>query len=94
MGNLPTRLIFMLLSWGAITAVLLSLLAYRATLARNEDDSLRVHKGKYALPADQQEVVIAKMNWLRRPIVTLATLSGSLLIATASMWAWTQFTSF
>lgn len=94
MGNIPGRLLFMLLTWGATTAVLLSFLAYRASLSRTEDDSLHVQKTKYAARVDQQETVIAKVNRLRRPIATLAMLSGSLLLATASMWMWTEFMSF
>jgi hypothetical protein len=42
----------------------------------------------------QQDVLIAKVNRLRRPIVTLAVLSSILLLASAGLWLWTGFKSF
>jgi len=91
---MPIGLILMVVSWGLITVVLLGMLLYRAKLARREDDSLKLRRAKYADMGGELETVVAKLNWLRRPIITLTTMSGTLLLASASVWAWTEFASF
>jgi len=77
-----------------VTVVLVSLMAYRTTLSRVEDDSLYLNKQKGILLAGEQEVLIAKLNRLGQSIMTLAALSGTLLLANASLWLWTEFKSF
>ena len=94
MGNISNSLIYLLLSWALITAVLASLVAYRMMLSRKEDDSLFLNKAEETLMVGEQAVLIGKINRLRRPIVSLAVLSCCLLLATAGLWLWTGYNSF
>ena len=94
MENISNSLIYLLLSWALITAVLVTLVAYRTILARKEDDSLFLNKAEKRLVVGEQDVLIGKINRLRRPIVTLAALSCGLLLATAGLWLWTGYNSF
>jgi hypothetical protein len=94
MGNISNSLIYFLISWTLITAVLVSLVVYRTILTRKEDDSIFLNKAEETLLVGEQAVLIAKINRLRRPIVTLAALSCCLLFATASLWLWAGYSSF
>jgi hypothetical protein len=94
MGNIPNSLMYLLLSWGAVTAVLVALVAYRAVLSRTEDDSIYLDKAEEILMVGEQGVLLAKMNRLGRPIMVLAAFSGILLLACAGFWVWVGFKSF
>ena len=94
MGELPTPLTYLLLIWGTITAVLVVLVIYRATLSTREDDELYLNKTADSMMAAEQRQIVSKLNKLTRPIVTLAVLSGVLLLASAGVWVWIGFKSF
>jgi len=91
---MPSSLIGLGLSWRVITAVLMVLVMYRATLSRAEDDSLYLNTAEKALMAGEQYLLVAKMNRLGRPIKTLALLSATLLVTSAGLWLWSGFKSF
>jgi hypothetical protein len=91
---MPTSLASLLISWGVITAVLVILLVYRATLSSKEDDQLYLNKAEVDMMGAEQSAIIGKLQRLSRPITVLAVLSGVLLIATAAMWVYIGFTSF
>jgi len=93
MGDMPAPLAYLLLSWGVITAALVILVVYRATLSTREDDQIYLNKAAANMAADQQ-VLIGRMNRLGRPIVTLAVLSGALLLASAGVWVWIGLRTF
>jgi hypothetical protein len=81
----PVLLMFFMVSWGVITAVLAILVIYRGTLSSKEDDQI------FLDPAEQhhyqeQQVVIAKMTRLTKPIIVLAVISGVLLLTSAGLW--------
>ena len=42
----------------------------------------------------EQQAIIARISRLTGPIITLAVLSGALLIASASVWLYRGFKSF
>jgi len=94
MKDIPSSLVGLVLSWGVSTAVLMVLVMYRATLSRAEDDSLYLNKTEKALMAGEQDVLVAKMNRLGRPIKTLALLYATLLVTSAGLWLWSGFKSF
>ena len=94
MGNLPSSLAYLLLSWGVITAVLLALLIYRAVLSTREDDQIYLNKAEVSMMAGEQQVLLGKLERLGRPIIWLAVLSGLLLIGTAGVWLWNGLASF
>jgi beta-lactamase regulating signal transducer with metallopeptidase domain len=82
-----------MISWGVITAVLAILVIYRGTLASREDDQIFIdaaEKHHY----DEQQAIIAKMSRLTRPIITLAVISGVLLLASAGVWIYGGLKNF
>src|SRR6266571_7434499 len=91
MGDISGPLAYLLLSWGLITVALVLLLIYRATLSSKEDDQLYLNKAEISMMGSDQAVVITRLNRLGKPILTLAILSGILLLASASLWVWIGF---
>ena len=86
-------LTLLMISWGVITAVLAILVIYRGTLASREDDQIFIdaaEKHHY----DEQQAIIAKMSRLTRPIITLAVISGVLLLASAGVWIYGGLKNF
>lgn len=94
MGELPTPLAYLLLTWGVITGVLVILVIYRATLSTREDDQIYISKAGDSMMAAEQRMIIGKMNRLGRPILGLTLLSGTLLLASAGMWIWIGLKNF
>lgn len=91
MGGVPTPLAYLLLCWGAITAVLLVLVIYGNTLSMREDTELYLNKAEDHMMASVQKVLIAKMDRLKRVIIILAVFSGILLLVSAGVWTWIGF---
>lgn len=88
MGDISGPLAYLLLSWGVITAALVVLLVYRATLSTKEDDQLYLNKAEVSMMGSDQAVLITRLNRLGKPILALAILSGILLLMSASLWVW------
>jgi hypothetical protein len=94
MGDMPAPLAYLLLSWGVVTTVLVVLMIYRATLSTREDDQIYLNKAEETMMGTEQQALIGKMNRLGRPIITLAVLSGILLVASAVIWLWAGLKNF
>jgi len=88
MGDISGPLAYLLGSWGAVTVVLVALVAYRAVLASKEDDKLYINQAEEHMMAAGQKELVAKLNKLARPIIALGVLSGVLLLASAGLWVW------
>ena len=85
-----TLLMILMVAWGIITVVLACLLIYRATLSVQEDDQIYIHaaeQNRY----EEQQALIARLTSLTKPIITLAVLSGVLLLASAGLWLYEGF---
>jgi Tfp pilus assembly protein PilN len=91
MGEISGPLAYLLVSWGLITVVLVILLIYRATISTKEDDQLYLNKAQVEMMGSEQAAVVTRLNKLSKPILTLAILSGILLLASASLWVWIGF---
>lgn len=94
MGELSGPLAYLLIAWGAVTAVLVLLLIYRATLSTKEDDQLYLNSTEQVMMATEQQALITRMNRLGKPIIMLSVLSGTLLVVMAGVWVWRGFNSF
>ena len=88
MIGISHSLAYLLVAWGAVTAVLVVLVIYGNTLSSREDDELYLNQAEQVMMASEQQILIGKMNHLARVIVYLAVLSGLLLVASAGVWAW------
>ena len=82
----PSNIVLVLFSaWGVITAVLVVLLIYRATLSSKEDDQIFIDPAEHH-HLDEQKEVIARMTRLRKPIIALTTISAVLFLSAVSVW--------
>ena len=88
MGGIPNTLAYLLMIWGAITAVLVVLVIYGNALSTREDDEIYLNKTEESMMADEQRTLIGKMTRLARVITVLAVMSGVFLLASAGVWAW------
>ena len=86
-------LMLLMVSWGAVTAVLIILVIYRGTLSSREDDQIFIDAAEQHLFQEQQ-AVIAKMSRLTKPIIALAVISGVLLLTSAGIWIYGGLKSF
>jgi hypothetical protein len=86
-------LFYVMVAWGAVTAALAVLVIYRTTLSSREDDQLFIDQAEEHMASEQRELV-SRSKRLTRPIVTLAVLSGVLLLTVAGVWLYQGFKSF
>ena len=84
----PSIILTMLFSaWSVVTAVLVVLLIYRATLSSKEDDQIFIDEAEHLHSEEQQEIV-TRMTRLRRPIIALSAISAVLLLSSVSFWVY------
>jgi hypothetical protein len=57
-------LAYLLMSWGAITAVLILLVIHGNTLSSREEDQLYLNNAEQAMMASEQQVLIGRMRHL------------------------------
>jgi hypothetical protein len=88
MGGIPNTLAYLLMIWGAITAVLVVLVIYGNALSTREDDEIYLNKTEERMMADEQRTLIGKMTRLARVITVFAIMSGVFLLASAGVWVW------
>jgi hypothetical protein len=93
MELIQNSLYLLLIVWGAVTAVLVCVLIYRSTLETREEDQIFLGGGEEHM-ANEQRIIVARIEKLSRPITALVVLSGSLLVVTAGLWLWQVFKNF
>ena len=86
-------LLGILVLWGAVTAVLVGLLAYRGTLEIREDDQIFLDAAGDSM-AREQRLLVAKIERLNRPITSLIVASSALLLVTGGLWVWQMLKTF
>ncbi len=89
----PLILDLLMISWGVITAALVVLVIYRSTLSSKEDDQIFIDAAEQH-HLQEQQVIIARISRLTRPIIALAVVSGALLLASAGIWIYQGLKSF
>lgn len=88
MSGISHSLMYLLASWGAVTAVLVVLVIYGNTLSTREDDQLYLNAAEVEMMASEQQALIGKMRHLARLIIYLAVVSAALLLVSAGLWVW------
>jgi hypothetical protein len=76
---------YLSIAWGVVTVLLITLLFYRSTLTRQEDDQLFIDESASSMAANQREL-LAKVNKLTPLIRTVGAASGLMLLIIAG-WA-------
>ncbi len=82
-------LMWPLVVWGVITAVLIILLIYRSTLAMHEDDQLFLNESESQMERDQIELM-QKLNKVTPIVKWLGAASGGLLLIIAGVALYQQ----
>jgi hypothetical protein len=80
-----------LIIWGVVTGILAVLLIYRSTVSMKEDDQLFLDPAQSNLEKEQQEVRV-RLQRLTPYTTGLSVASGALLVASAGLWVYEQFT--
>lgn len=93
MESIEGPLLGVLVVWGAVTAALIALLAYRGTLEIHEDDQIFLDKAGDSMASEQREIV-ARIEKLGKPIKLLMISSIVLLVAAAGVWLFNGFKNF
>jgi hypothetical protein len=86
-------LLGILVLWGAVTAVLIGLLAYRGTLEIREDDQIFLGRAGDSMANEQREIV-ARIDKLSKPIKLLMILSIVLLLVALGVFLFEGFKTF
>jgi hypothetical protein len=81
---MPTSLVWLLISWGGLTVVLIVLLIYRSTLTMHEDDQLFLDEAEAHMAQDQMEVM-AKVNKITPIVKVLGAVSGLMFLVIAAL---------
>ncbi len=83
-----SALTYLLITSGAITAVLVVLVIYGNALDSREDDEIYLNKTEENVMASGQRALIGKMNRLARVITVVAVVAGIFLLASAGVWVY------
>ncbi|MGA7840332.1 MAG: hypothetical protein WBS17_13810 [Candidatus Acidiferrales bacterium] len=86
-------LLGVLVLWGAVTAVLVGLLAYRGTLEIREDDQIFLGRAGDSMANEQREIV-ARIDKLSKPIKIFMILSIVLLLTALGVFLAEGFKNF
>ncbi len=93
MEMLRSSLVLLLLAWGLVTAILIVFLIYRSSLQTREEDQIFLGPAEEMM-ANDQRILVARIEKLSKPITALIVLSSALLAASAGLWLWQAFKSF
>jgi hypothetical protein len=88
MGVVSNPLATLLMAWGIVTALLIVLVIYSNTLDIQEQEDTCLNGKEEAGMGGGHKVLIAKMERLMKAIISLAMVSGILLLASATIWVY------
>jgi hypothetical protein len=83
---------WMLIVWGALTAVLIVLLIYRSTLTMHEDDQLFLDESESHIQQEQMEI-LAKVNKINPMVKVLGAASGVMILVIAGLFVYQGLTN-
>jgi len=86
-----THLTWLLIAWGALTAVLIVLLIYKSTLSMREDDQLFLDESESHMEQEQLEI-LRRMNKITPLVRIFGAASGVLILVIAGIWIYNGFT--
>lgn len=77
-------LIWLLIVWGVLTAILIVLLIYRSTLTMQEDDQLFLNESESHMQTEQTELLM-KVNRITPVVKILGAVSGVMILVIAGL---------
>jgi len=86
-------MLYLLIVWGAVTAIFLVLIAWRSVLSSHEDDQIFLDSAEEHMAKEQRELV-ARINMLSRPLMASGITSGVLLLLIAGMFVYHGLKNF
>ena len=93
MEELGTTLFSLLVGCAVVTTVLICMLIYRAMLGADDDDQIFLDKAGDSM-AQEQRLIVARIERLGPPIKLLITASILLLLIIAGIWLWRGYKNF
>jgi len=91
--TLSGPLLYLLITWGVVTAIFLILVIWRSVLASHEDDQIFLDAAGEHIAREQRELV-TKINKLSSPILTSGIMAGVLLLAIAGIFVYNGLKNF
>ena len=91
--TLSGPLLYLLITWGVVTAIFLFLLLRRSLLSSHEDDQIFLDAAEEHMAREQRELV-AKIDALSKPLMGTGILAGVLLLVIAGMWLYGGLKNF
>jgi hypothetical protein len=85
--------LYLLITWGVVTAIFLFILLRRSLLASHEDDQIFLDAAEEHMAREQRELV-AKIDALSKPLMGTGILAGLLLLVIAGMWLYGGLKNF
>ena len=92
-GLLNGPFLYLLITWGVVTAIFLMLVIWRSVLASHEDDQIFLDAAEEHMAREQRELV-TKINKLSSPILTSGIMAGVLLLAIAGIFVYNGLKNF
>jgi hypothetical protein len=92
-GLLKGPFLYLLITWGVVTAIFLILVIWRSVLASHEDDQIFLDAAEEHMAKEQRELV-TKINKLSSPILTSGIMAGVLLLAIAGIFVYNGLKNF
>jgi len=83
----------LMISWGAVTAMLVLMLIYRSMLGTHDEEQIFLDPAE-KLMATRQQAIAHKIQMLGRPIAALFVLSAALFLSAAGVWLWQGLRNF
>jgi hypothetical protein len=92
-GLLKGPFLYLLITWGVVTAIFLMLVIWRSLLTSHEDDQIFLDAAEEHMAREQRELV-TKINKLSSPILTSGIMAGVLLLAIAGIFVYNGLKNF
>jgi hypothetical protein len=92
-GLLNGPFLYLLITWGVVTAIFLMLVIWRSLLTSHEDDQIFLDAAGEHMAREQRELV-TKINKLSSPILTSGIMAGVLLLAIAGIFVYNGLKNF
>jgi hypothetical protein len=93
MEGMDSTMFVLIVAWSIVTVALIIVWIYRSTLTNREEDQIFLDAAQESM-AREQRAIVARIEKLSKPIMSLVVLSSTLLLVIAGIWLWQGFKNF